>query len=296
MGTWGPKIFQDDVAQDVRDEYTDRLRRGETSEEITRKLIASYAEEITDADDDDGPVFWFALADTQWEYGRLLLEVKEKALEAIESGTDLQRWQEENPKGAIVREAVLGELRKKLSSPQPPEKKVTQYKLYHCEWKLWDVFAYKLESNLARGRNLAGRYFLLQKVDEHIWHPGHTTPIVRVKITNNENLPKNIEEFDKLEYVQTWVSRYDETSDIKHVVDEFGFLPEFRVQVITTSKRVIPSKLIFIGNLPQTLPPEKEHIPEHKVSTPSVFWKEIEPWLLGKYFFYNLREAEIYQR
>ena len=31
-------------------------------------------------DDEEEPSFWFALADTQWKYGRLLPEVKEKAI------------------------------------------------------------------------------------------------------------------------------------------------------------------------------------------------------------------------
>ena len=31
-------------------------------------------------DKEEEPLFWFALADTQWNYGRLLPSVKEKAL------------------------------------------------------------------------------------------------------------------------------------------------------------------------------------------------------------------------
>lgn len=32
------------------------------------------------SDEDDAPVFWFAMADMQWNYGRLQEEVKKKAL------------------------------------------------------------------------------------------------------------------------------------------------------------------------------------------------------------------------
>ena len=174
------------------------------------------------------------------------------------------------------------------------------------------MFAYKLEGNLAKERNLAGQYLLVQKVDESTWHPGHTTPIVRVKITTDENFPSSAEGFDKLEYVQTWLTKYEdrffplesnlikeeiaEKSKIKYEMDDFGYLPQFRVQLITTSKRVIPSKLIFAGNFPQTIPPKREFIPHSKLSIPSVFWKEFEKWSLEKYFYYNLREAKIYQR
>ena len=37
MGSWGPKLYQDDIAQDVRDTYKDRLRRGKTTKEITEE-------------------------------------------------------------------------------------------------------------------------------------------------------------------------------------------------------------------------------------------------------------------
>ena len=29
MGTWGTGIFQDDVALDIKDSYTERVRKGE---------------------------------------------------------------------------------------------------------------------------------------------------------------------------------------------------------------------------------------------------------------------------
>lgn len=39
MGAWGPKLYQDDVAEDVRDYYKDQLHRGKTGKEITQDLI-----------------------------------------------------------------------------------------------------------------------------------------------------------------------------------------------------------------------------------------------------------------
>ena len=78
MGAWGPKLYQDDVAEDVRDYYKDQLKRGKTNEEVTNELIEDNYDIIQD--EDEAPVFWFALADTQWNLGRLLPSVKEKAL------------------------------------------------------------------------------------------------------------------------------------------------------------------------------------------------------------------------
>lgn len=36
----------------------------------------------------------------------------------------------------------------------------------------------------AKEKGLYGRYFLIRKIDEDVWHPGHTVPMVYVKITD----------------------------------------------------------------------------------------------------------------
>ena len=47
------------------------------------------------SDEDDAPVFWFAMADMQWNYGRLQEEVKNKALYYLDDMKNLQRWEHE---------------------------------------------------------------------------------------------------------------------------------------------------------------------------------------------------------
>ena len=76
MGAWGVKLYQDDVTCDVRDEYINWLKLKRDNEEATKIIIENNMGFI---DDEEEPSFWFALADTQWKYGRLLPEVKEKA-------------------------------------------------------------------------------------------------------------------------------------------------------------------------------------------------------------------------
>lgn len=314
MGAWGPRLYQDDLAADVRDYYKDQLRRGKTGKEITQELIAKNEYAISDPD--DAPVFWFALADTQWNLGRLEDFVREQALYHIRNGYDVKRWAAEDPREAKIRAETLEKLRLKLLSPQPPEKKITQYKLYRCEWKIGDVFAYRLESDLAKERGLYGRYFLIQKVDEGVWHPGHVVPIVYVKISADASLPSNAEEYNKLEYVQTWFTKYEERfwpidmrrpqediaekSKINYQVDEYGFLPQYRVRLLNTSKRVIPKKLIYVGNFANTIRPQKEFVPHEKENVASVLWKQFdetfETKMIKLYCGHNLRELSIYAK
>ena len=96
MGIWGPGLYQNDIAEDVRFYYRDQLHRGKDSLQITQELLESYKDAI--ADTDDNPNFWFALADVQWDMGRLLPAVKEQALACLESGSGLSEWEESSKK------------------------------------------------------------------------------------------------------------------------------------------------------------------------------------------------------
>ena len=314
MGTWGPELYQNDLAEDIRDYYKDQLHRGKKGVNITQELLVKYQIEISDFE--EASVFWFALADTQWNLGRLENNVREMALKYIFLGNDLERWKIENPKMAKTREQAIEELRQKLLSPQPPEKKVTRYKTYSCEWKYGDVYAYQLESDLAKEKRLYGRYFLIQKVNEGVWHPGHIVPIVYVKITSDTNLPSNVEEYNQLEYVQTWFTKYEdrflpidmrrpqediaEKSKINYQVDEYGFLPQYRAKLLNTSKRVIPEKLIYLGNFANAVCPQNEFVPHSKEDVVSVSWKQFdetfETKMIKLYCGHNLREFDIYKK
>jgi hypothetical protein len=312
MGAWGAKLYENDTALDVKDRFDD-LRKGKSTKEIIEQLIEEYSSVMDD--ENEISIFWFALADTLWDLGRLTPEVKSHALAWLDKGGDLARWQEENQKLARIREKTFEELRHKLNSPQPPEKKIRKNRLYQCEWNIGDVFAYKLESDLAREKGLFGRHFLIQKVDEGTWYPGHVVPIVYVKITNDEHLPTTAEEYDRLEYVQIKFLKYEERffpidgrrpeedieekSKMTYEVDDYGYLPEFRSRIITTSRKAIPSKLVYIGNYSNIAPPNKEFIPHSKINIRDILWKNFdrtfESELINCYLGHNLRQLTVYQ-
>ena len=78
MGMWGLELYQNDTALDVKDEFEELFNAGKTAQEITGKLAEDYKSIIGSIDEE--PLFWLALADTQWDFGVLLSVVKEKAL------------------------------------------------------------------------------------------------------------------------------------------------------------------------------------------------------------------------
>lgn len=272
MGSWGTKLYQDDMAEDIRDYYKEQLKIGKSNEEVTKEIIESN--EAIISDEDEAPVFWFALADTQWSLGRLLPFVKDKALEYLKSRSNLKRWENEaiNQREYKDREKVLQELEQKLISPMPPEKKISQHKLYKCEWKIGDVFSYRLESDYAKEKGLFGRYLLIRKIDECTWWPGHIVPIVYISITNDEELPRNDGEIHQAQYIQSTFARGK---------------AEYRILLLSTSKRIVPiKKLRFIGNFPDLIPPKNEYIIHDKVSTATCKWSNFEESVIDKYYLY----------
>ena len=307
MGAWGANLYQDDVALDIKDEYKDNLRRGKTNEEAMQEIIDKYQELLEDAE--DRGVFWLALADTQWNLGRLDEQVKKQALEIIELGIDLKRW-ESNEKLYNKRKEILEKLKEKLLSPQPEEKRMPKYRTYKCEWENGDVFAYQLKSEYAKEQGLENRYLIIQKIDEIDWYPCSTIPLVRVKITEDKTIPKTEEEIEKLEYIQTCFSFYEERfagfstlrplkDQIKGMsfnTDEYGLLPEYMVSIVITSKNMTKGKLTYLGNYINITPPQNEFIPICKDNFPTVLWKNFEERLMEMYFGHNKRNLEVYQR
>jgi hypothetical protein len=115
MAASGVGLFHDDVAADVRSDYLDLLASGASDADAFRTMLREWKEAI--ADYDDGPVFWLALAATQWQYGRLHPRAKSQALKIIDQGKGLDRWTDAGL--AKKRQAVLAQLKKKLLAPQP---------------------------------------------------------------------------------------------------------------------------------------------------------------------------------
>jgi len=118
MAASGVLVFQDDVAADVRSEYLELLANGARDSDALKSMEREWKDSIADAD--DGPVFWLALAATQWEYGRLHPRAKSQALKIIDEGKDMARWTDAGL--AKKRQAVLAQLKKKLLAPLPKKR------------------------------------------------------------------------------------------------------------------------------------------------------------------------------
>lgn len=154
MGAWGTGIFSDDNASDLREEYRDLISDGVPGPEATDRLIAQWTPR---GDPDLEPVFWLALALTQWNLGRLEERVKDEALRVIADGSAIRPWvggPDERKRRAVLEAAKL-----KIESPQPPLKAIKKRVLATCDWERGELVAYRMNG---------GDYVVLRVLDLHV--------------------------------------------------------------------------------------------------------------------------------
>jgi hypothetical protein len=139
MGAWGTAIFSDDTALDIRDEWREAILDGLSAEEATARLLKSFDDYFGD-DEETEKLFWMAFAAAQFETGRLLPEVRDRALAIIDGGGDVARWDEDGDEvSARQRERVLERLAAKLRGPQPKPKRLRRTPSLSIPFDVGDV-------------------------------------------------------------------------------------------------------------------------------------------------------------
>ena len=159
MGTWGTGLYQDDTTCDVKEEYLNLLKIGTEPEEAMEEMIINWEDCIEDVE--EGTLFWFALAETQWRYGLLDKKVKEIALQYIEEGIDLERW-EEDQKLYTKRKTELEKLKENLESEQPKGKKIPKMTFQRANWKIGDIILYQILNEKLKDHKWYKKYVLLK--------------------------------------------------------------------------------------------------------------------------------------
>ena len=138
MGAWGTAIFADDTASDVRDEWREAVLDGLSPQEATDRLLESFDEYLENSDSEK--LVWLALAAAQMETGRLLPQVRDRALAIIDAGGDVDRWREDGDASlARQRARVLDRLAAKLRGPQPKPKRLRRPKAWSVALEVGDV-------------------------------------------------------------------------------------------------------------------------------------------------------------
>lgn len=189
--------------------------------------------------------FWLALAAAQWKLGRLDPETLEQALNVMESGSDLSRWE---GRDRVKRNQALENLRAQITSPQPPEKRVARHLLSECHWKVGEVVSLRL---------LSGRLTLFRVIG-HNTDKGGTYPILELLDWVGEVLPS-------IESLQSIGLRKSRT-DYKHTIN--------RVMLVGINKKAASR----IEGTEAMLKPVQEY-KRGLGSTTVIHWKHLDAFL-----------------
>jgi hypothetical protein len=251
MGTWGIKLYQDDEAQDLKDDYSAMLNKGISNEEITKKLIEDNKGMIEDTD--ESTIFWTVLADLQWKIGRLLPQVKEKAIYYLKNNGDLHRWGESSDKDYIKRKEELERLLIQLQSEQPPEKKIYIRKPWKCDWKTGDIYAYKLTQKESESTPYKDKYVVFQKINEEQTYNDDINPIVYFYDKIFDSIP-SLDELKEISFLPMYYSKmiYPKEVDNK---------PMYKCEMDSRRSRSFKKEnLIYIGNKDVVVPKDEHFI------------------------------------
>jgi hypothetical protein len=175
VGAWGTGLFQDDTACDVRDEFVDLVSAGQSTDDATGELERKWGTPHFDPDDE--PVFWVALAATQYRYGRLVSRVRDRAIEVIDSGRDIERFLD--AKSRSKRQAVLEKLKAEMLGPQRKPRRVAPRKLHQNDWPVGAILTYRL---------ISGHIVLFRVTHHHIDKGGRYAWVEVLKGTS-DSLP-----------------------------------------------------------------------------------------------------------
>jgi hypothetical protein len=146
MGLWGTGIFSDDLACDIRDHYRERIEDGVEDAEATRLTLNTFSNFFDDPE--GGAVCIVALAVTQSKIGRLDLDIRNRALAAIDNGADLAVWERDNPKLLPKRREAFERARAQLTGPQPARRRLRPPRRPGCGLIAGDALALTLSSGV----------------------------------------------------------------------------------------------------------------------------------------------------
>ncbi|MFD0587490.1 hypothetical protein ACFQZE_05715 [Paenibacillus sp. GCM10027627] len=112
MGAWGFGVFEDDFTMDIKDEFETYIGEGVGTDQAVARLLRKFSEEIND--EDDSPLFYFALASILMNRNELPESIQQEALTHIVQKTNLRKWKESSFIEYFFRKLTLKSLKKQL--------------------------------------------------------------------------------------------------------------------------------------------------------------------------------------
>ena len=127
MGTWGPGLYSNDIAKDLKSTVTAVARLPLDTNDLVDIIVSSFPEAANDANDEDHTTFWLVLADQFHRKGIVCRDVCDRAIAIVNSGKDLTMPSvtEMGAGDQRKREKALSKLRDQLAQPVPEKPRKT---------------------------------------------------------------------------------------------------------------------------------------------------------------------------
>ena len=119
MGAWGPGLYSDDFALDLRGMVKSAARLPFAPDKLLELLCAAAPESAADPEDEGHTVFWLVVADQFAKRGIDCPPARDRALGIIADGSDLRMMEalDMDAKALTKRRTMLDELRVRLAAP-----------------------------------------------------------------------------------------------------------------------------------------------------------------------------------
>ncbi|TRZ38074.1 hypothetical protein CEQ21_21925 [Niallia circulans] len=249
MGVWGTAILSNDLADDIKFRYRDLLGDNYSDVIASKIVIEEFLKEL---DDEEITAFWLSFALIQWKLGRLQADVKAIALQIIDSGADLQHW-EEDTKIRKQRVAVLNKFREQLNSPQPQTKKVPKRFIIDTTLKARDAISYQL---------LSGEYIIFKVIGIIEQWTGDRYPLLELCDWKGIEIPSR-DEINTLKLLK------EPSIDGDEMFRKIAILPKGKRDDPTKRIRLVAEDVRIASNME----------PPYVVAV----WKEVDKYLQNNY-------------
>lgn len=221
MGAWNCSINGNDTAQDLVSEYRAAFYYNDV--EVAVKKIFDYV--CSYLADDEMPDFIYSLADFMWKKGILTDEIKNKAIEMIDSNYGMEIWEESGKKILNKRKKVLNDFKNKLLSPHPPKKKITLNMNITPIFHEGDIITFKINtldldcsqysrfdtSNISDYDN---KYIVLRKVYDYISYTSSIEPNVKNTWAVFQIVPHFFDNFPTIDDIACYLEKKLECRDM----------------------------------------------------------------------------------
>jgi hypothetical protein len=147
MGAWGPGLYSDDFALDLRATISAVCRLPIDGNEIVR-LLCDLEPASQAPDDEDHTTFWLVLADQLHRRG-IPSNASIRAIAIIDDGSNLETLEQLGVTAAELRarQRKLGELRQVLADQPPTKQRKTLTRPQRLLLDQGQVYAYPVDSN-----------------------------------------------------------------------------------------------------------------------------------------------------